>query len=43
MTSLAGILALVLVFVPLVLVGVVFVWAARQAGADDKAVQLRGG
>ena len=41
MTSLAGILALILVLVPLALVGFVFVWAARKDGAEDKAVQAR--
>jgi hypothetical protein len=41
MTSAAGIVALVVVLVPLAIVGAVFVWAARQDGAEDKAVQAR--
>jgi len=41
MTSLAGIIVLVLVLVPLAIVGVVFVWAARKDGDEDKAVQAR--
>jgi hypothetical protein len=35
------IVALVLVLVPLVLVGVAFVWAARKNGEADRAVQAR--
>jgi hypothetical protein len=41
MTSIAGIVALVAVLVPLALVGAVFVWAARKDGAEDKALQAR--
>lgn len=41
MTSAAGIIALVVVLVPLAIVGAVFVWAARKDGARDKAVQAR--
>ena len=41
MTSVAGIVALVLVLVPLAIVGAVFVWAARKDGAEDKALQAR--
>jgi hypothetical protein len=39
--SAAEIVVLVLVLVPLVLVGVVFVWAARKDGQEDKALQAR--
>lgn len=35
------IVVLVLVLVPLVLVGGVFVWAARKDGEEDRAVQGR--
>lgn len=41
MTSIAGIVALVVVLVPLAIVGAVFVWAARKDGAEDKALQAR--
>jgi hypothetical protein len=41
MTSVAGIVALVVVLVPLAIVGAVFVWAARKDGAEDKALQAR--
>jgi hypothetical protein len=41
MTSAAGIIALVVVLVPLTIVGALFVWAARKDGAEDKAVQAR--
>ncbi|MDQ2984384.1 MAG: hypothetical protein M3R70_10765 [Actinomycetota bacterium] len=37
----AEIVLLVVVLVPLVIVGVVFVWAARKDGDEDKAVQAR--
>jgi hypothetical protein len=37
----AEILVLVLVVVPLAIVGVVFVWAARKDGEADQAVQRR--
>jgi hypothetical protein len=39
--SLAGIIALIVVLIPLAIVGWVFVWAARKDGAEDKAVQAR--
>jgi hypothetical protein len=41
MTSVAGIVAIVLVVVPLAAVAVVFVWAARKDGDEDKAVQAK--
>jgi hypothetical protein len=41
MTSIAGIVALVVVLVPLAIVGAVFVWGARKDGAEDKALQAR--
>jgi hypothetical protein len=37
----AGIVVLVMVLVALVLVGGVFVWAARKDGEEDRAVQAR--
>jgi hypothetical protein len=37
----AEIVVLVMVLVPLVLVGGVFVWAARKDGEEDRAVQAR--
>jgi hypothetical protein len=37
----AEIVVLVLVLFPLVLVGGVFVWAARKDGEEDRAVQAR--
>jgi hypothetical protein len=39
--TVAAIVVLVLVLVPLVLVGGVFVWAARKDGEEDRAVQAR--
>jgi hypothetical protein len=39
----AEILVLVLVLVPLVGLGALFVWAARKDGDEDKAVQARVG
>jgi hypothetical protein len=41
MTSVAGIVALLVVLVPLAIVGAVFVWAARKDGAEDEALQAR--
>jgi len=41
MTSVAGIVALVVVLVPLAIVGAVFVWAARKDGAEDKGLHAR--
>jgi hypothetical protein len=37
----AEIILAVLLLVPLVLVGVVFVWAARKDGERDRALQAR--
>jgi energy-converting hydrogenase Eha subunit B len=37
----AEIVVLVMVLVPLVLVGGLFVWAARKDGEEDRAVQAR--
>jgi hypothetical protein len=39
--TLAGILLVVLLAVPLVIVGAVFVWAARKDGAEDEDTQRR--
>ena len=41
MNTLAEILLIVLLAVPLIIVGVLFVWAARKDGDDDRAVQRR--
>jgi hypothetical protein len=41
MNAVAETIVLVLVIVPLVVVGVVFVWAARKDGEADQAVQRR--
>jgi hypothetical protein len=41
MTSAAAIIAIIVVLIPLAIVGVFFVWAARKDGEDDKAVQAR--
>lgn len=41
MNSVAGILLLVVLAVPLVLVGAAFVWAAIRDGAEDRALQAR--
>ncbi len=41
MDTVATVLLLVLLLVPLVLVGALFVWAARKDGADDEAVQRK--
>jgi hypothetical protein len=43
MNTLAGILLVVLLAVPLVIVGAVFVWAARKDGAEDEDTQRRFG
>jgi hypothetical protein len=43
MNTLASILVVVLLAVPLVIVGAVFVWAARKDGADDEDTQRRFG
>jgi hypothetical protein len=36
-----GIVLLVLIVVPVIVVGVLFVWAARKDGAEDRALQRR--
>jgi hypothetical protein len=41
MNTLAAVLILVLLAAPLVLVGAVFVWAARKDGSDDEAIQRK--
>jgi hypothetical protein len=41
MDTATAILAVVLVTVPIVVVGVLFVWAARKDGQEDQAVQRR--
>ncbi len=41
MTTAAEIVLAVLVLVPVIAVGVVFVWAARRDGEDDRALQAR--
>jgi hypothetical protein len=41
MSTLAEILLVLLLAVPLVIVGAVFVWAARKDGADDDATQRK--
>jgi hypothetical protein len=40
-STLAEILLVVLLAIPLIVVGVLFVWAARKDGDDDRAVQRR--
>jgi hypothetical protein len=40
-STLAEILLVVLLAVPLIVVGVLFVWAARKDGDEDRAVQRR--
>jgi hypothetical protein len=37
----AGIILLVLIVVPLVLVGASFIWAAKEDGKEDRALQAR--
>jgi hypothetical protein len=37
----AEILGVILLFVPLVVVGYFFVWAARKDGEEDRALQRR--
>jgi hypothetical protein len=39
--TLAGVLLIVLLAVPLAFVGAFFIWAARKDGAEDDAVQRR--
>jgi hypothetical protein len=41
MNTAAAIIVLLLVLVPAVLVGALFVWAAVKDGQDDKALQAR--
>ncbi len=41
MDTVAGVLLLVLLGVPLIVVGTLFVWAARKDGAYDRALQRR--
>ena len=41
MNTLAEILLVVLLAVPLIVVGVLFVWAARKDGDEDRALQKR--
>jgi urea transporter len=41
MNTAVGVLVLVLLAVPLLFVGLLFVWAARKDGAYDRAVQRR--
>ena len=41
MDALAAGLLIVLLVVPLVFVGVVFVWAAKRDGEEDRAIQRR--
>jgi hypothetical protein len=39
--TIAGVLLVVLVALPLLVIGAAFVWAAIRDGAEDKAVQRR--
>ena len=41
MDTVAEALLLVLLVVPLIVVGVLFVWAARKDGAEDRELQRR--
>ena len=41
MNTVAEVIVLVLLAIPLVVVGIAFVWAARRDGEDDEAVQRR--
>jgi len=41
MEIVAAVLLVVLLVVPLIVVGVLFVWAARKDGAEDRALQQR--
>ena len=41
MSQLAAIILIVLLAVPLVIVGVMFVWAAIRDGEEDRALQRR--
>ena len=41
MDTFAAVLLIVLLAVPLLLVGVMFVWAAKRDGEEDRAIQRR--
>jgi prolipoprotein diacylglyceryltransferase len=41
MITIAEIIATIVVSIPLVIVGVVFIWAARKDGEEDRALQRR--
>ena len=41
MDTFAAVLLIVLLVVPLLLVGVMFVWAAKRDGEEDRAIQRR--
>ena len=41
MNTVVAVLLIVLLGVPLVVVGALFVWAARKDGAEDRALQRR--
>ena len=41
METAIGIVLLVVIVLPVVVVGVLFVWAARKDGAEDRALQRR--
>jgi hypothetical protein len=41
MSTLAEVLLIVLLVLPLAFVGALFLWAARKDGADDEAVQRK--
>ena len=41
MNAAAEMILLVFVLVPVVLIGVIFVWGARKDGQEDRAVQAR--
>ena len=41
MDTVAEVIVIVLVLIPLVIVGIAFVWAARRDGEEDEALQRR--
>lgn len=41
MNTIAGVLLVVVLAVPLLVVGAAFIWAAIRDGAEDKALQRR--
>lgn len=41
MNTVAGVLLIVILGIPLLIVGVMFIWAALRDGEEDKAVQKR--